>query len=106
MTDPAAPQDLPPDQPSQLGGELDDRVFRSIAEDLTIPGQPDRSLELAMTDWLDTMVRELGEKWIGGPWDPREDIPRHTMGDLDALQNDYCLRLVSKLRAWADPLEP
>jgi len=59
-----------------------------------------------MTDWLDTMVRELGEKWIGGPWDPREDIPRHTMGDLDALQNDYCLRLVSKLRAWADPLEP
>ncbi len=111
MTDLSAPQDLPSGRPGQLGGELDDTVFRSVAEGLIVPVpvpvQPDfgRPLELALGELLDTMVRELGENWIGGPWDPKEDIPRHTRDYLNGRRDKHRGDLVTALSAWADQLD-
>jgi hypothetical protein len=105
MSDLSASSDLPPDRPGQLGEEPDETVFRSIAERLKVPGQPDRRLEQALADKVDTMVQTLGEKWVGGPWNPNEDIPEHTMGYLDAEREKCSGDLESALRAWADQLD-
>ena len=91
MTDLSAPPHAPADLPAPLGTELDDTVFRSVAAGLTVTGKPGRglSLELAIADLLDEMVGRLGENSIGGSWDPKEDISRHTKAYLDKLRDDY-----------------
>ena len=113
-------------------GELDETVFRSIAEGLAVPletppGQDDadpKPLQAAMIELskklgktklpvektvatlLDTMVSALGENWIGGPWDPKVDIRRHTTSHLDSLQSKYCEELAFMLRVSLQNLLP
>jgi hypothetical protein len=116
MTDLSTPQDLPTDWTGQLEAELDDTAFWSVAEGLfvfgpaaeplTVPRQADRGrpLESAVAEQLESMVRALGEKWIGG-WNQREDVPEHTTQYLEAQQAECSRKLVTALRAWADPLD-
>ena len=85
MTDLSAP----PDQLTQPGEVLDDTVFRSVA----VPP----AVERAMTERLDTMLRELGEQAIGGGWDPqKDDILAYTTGYLDERQRHHRRELVSE----------
>ena len=108
MTDLSAPPHAPADLPAPLGTELDDTVFRSVAAGLTVTGKPGHglSLELAIADLLDEMVGKLGENSIGGSWDPKEDISRHTKAYLDKLRDDYRTRLVTTFSDWTRRLDP
>jgi hypothetical protein len=105
---PDAPADMPADVPAPLGTELDDSVFRSVAAGLTVTGEPGRglSLELAIADLLTEMVSTLGENSIGGSWDPKQDIPRHTTDYLDKLRDNYRATLVSTFSDWTRRLNP
>jgi hypothetical protein len=108
MTGLSAPPDAPADVPAPLGAELNDTVFRSVAAGLTVTGEPGHglSLELAIADLLTEMVSTLGENSIGGSWDPKQDIPRHTTDYLDKLQDKYRATLVSTLSDWNRRLNP
>lgn len=129
MSSSSVSSDLPPEWPP---GELDEGVFRSIAEDVIVPvvappGQDgagpgplqdaieklarkldkrELPVEQTVATLLDTMVNALGETWIGGPWDPKEDIRRHTTGHLDGLRGEYRKELAYMLRTSLEYLTP
>lgn len=106
MTDLSAPLYLPPDQPAQPGEDLDEAVFRSVAEGLIVSGPVAEPLtvERAVAERLNAMVRGLGEKPTGGEWDPQEDILKYTTGYLDDQQRKHCAEFVGELSAWAGQL--
>jgi hypothetical protein len=94
MTDLSAP----PAQLTEPREVLDDTVFQSVA----VPS----AVERAMTERLDTMLRELGEQGIGGGWDPqKDDILSYTTGYLDERQRHHRRELANELSAWTAPLE-
>jgi hypothetical protein len=131
MSDSSVRPGRPPEWPP---GELDETVFRSIAERVGVsivppPKQAEdgpRPLQEAINNLavklgkqpkdklpveqtvatlLDTMVTALGENWIGGPWDPKADIRRHTTAHLDGLQAVYTNELKYMLQTSLDQLD-
>jgi hypothetical protein len=106
MTGLSAPPGLPPGQPAQPGEDLDEAVFRSVAEGLIVSGLAAEPLtvERAVAERLNVMIRELGEKPTGGEWDPKEDILRYTTGYLEDQQRKHCAEFAGELSAWADQL--
>ena len=49
---------------------------------------------------LDEIVDCLGEGWIGGPWDARDDLWRHTVSVLDAVAVERLGTLTDSLASW------
>jgi hypothetical protein len=107
MTNLAQSPGVQPLRPGQPGNELDETVFRSVAKGLSVPvgSESARPLALAVAELLNTMVSGLGENWIGGPWDPRKDIGKHTSGYLDERRDDYREMLAKTLSVWAGQLD-
>jgi hypothetical protein len=103
MSGAAAPADLP----SPSGAELDETGFRSVAEKLTVTGEPGhgQSLRLAIAESLEAMARGLGEHWIGGdPWNPKDKLS-HTKGVLDQKRDKFREDLEHKLGEWTRHLD-
>jgi hypothetical protein len=71
-----------------------------------IPEEIKAALEEELTD----VTENLGERWIGGPWVPKDDHyrheRRHTQTDLDEIGAKRRERLAQDLSTWTEGLAP
>ena len=71
-------------------------------------------IEKDVSEELERLTKALGERWLGGPWDARDDLlGAHRMSDLGSIakkeldtakNGDECL--MSRLEKWSSQLGP
>jgi hypothetical protein len=83
----------------------DASIFEDIARNLSAaPGRGDDTV-VAVRAMLDRVVDSLGEGWIGGRWDARDDIWLHTTSELDDIVKKQHEVLVKTLRELSSGLD-
>lgn len=95
-----------------------DQVFQEIGRTLTEkskgwparggaavrePGmaRPDGPVPSALVQMLNEVVDCLGERWIGGPWKPADDLPNHTTHNLEGVARGEREQLAEALAQWS-----
>ena len=63
-------------------------------------------VEKTIRDALNDIMRALGERGLGGPWDSEDDLPDHTESKLDSIRDDCCQKLAGDLAEWSKGSDP
>lgn len=80
-------------------------VFALIRDELTAASRP-ADLPRRVRQRFEGVVDSLGERWVGGPWDPRDDLWRHTISVLDDAAAAARKTLTTALGEWREAAAP